>query len=137
MLNITIARYANSTVQDLDCGEIKFESADLGLSETYTLDRDSKVSGKLVLHKATYKTISEKFLDGKLAPIQIVQIREPCWIGLAPSSALVVSMVMALKERFSLGIDPYETAQLCYEIEREVAGLAGGKQDQHGHVRGA
>ena len=137
VINVTISRYANASVEDNDNDEIEFESADLGLYEVYKLDDVLEISGVLVLHKATYVTICDRYLGGQRLPIKIVtDVESPMGSGLGSSSAVVVSIVMALKERFALALDPYTTAQLCYEIEREVAGFAGGKQDQYASTFG-
>ncbi len=51
--------------------------------------------------------------------------------GLGSSSAICVALVGALAAHARVGLDPYQLAELAYRIEREDAGIRGGRQDQY------
>jgi D-glycero-alpha-D-manno-heptose-7-phosphate kinase len=51
--------------------------------------------------------------------------------GLGTSSALVVAIVGAFKQSLKLPLTSYDIAELAYHIERNEAGIKGGRQDQY------
>lgn len=131
ILNVTIGRYAFATIELLDDPVLQFEAQDLDRSEELLLTAELPLDEGLVLHRAVYNVIVAKFLGGKARAMRIsTQVESPMGSGLGSSSALVVAMVEALRETFQLPLGEYDVAHLAFYIEREVAGLAGGRQDQ-------
>lgn len=131
ILNVTIGRYANATVELLDEPKLRFASLDLNQSEQLSCGVPVPLDTGLVLHRAAYNTIMAHFNDGHQIPMAITtHVESPIGSGLGSSSALVVAIVEAIREALRIPLGEYEVAHLAYHIEREVAGLAGGQQDQ-------
>jgi D-glycero-alpha-D-manno-heptose-7-phosphate kinase len=88
--------------------------------------------GTVDLHKAVYNRIIADYLGGNPQPIRLSSMSEsPPGSGLGSSSAVVVAMVQALTEFFSIPLSEYDVAHLAFQIERVDLDLAGGKQDQY------
>jgi len=131
ILNVTIGRYAHATITFHDDPVLRFSALDLDQSEELPLAAALPLDGGLRLHRAVYNVIIERFNAGKPQGMTITtQVDSPMGSGLGSSSALVVAMVEAMREAFQLPLGEYDVAHLAYYIERDVAGLAGGRQDQ-------
>lgn len=131
VLNVTIGRYANATVIFHDEPVLRFAALDLGTQEELPLSSDLPLNGGLILHRAVYNVIISRFCDNKPQGMSIItQVESPMGSGLGSSSALVVAMIEAMREAFQLPLGEYDVAHLAYDVERNVAGLAGGRQDQ-------
>lgn len=129
VLNVTIDRFAWTTIIKTHDENVIFRSEDLGLQTCLKFDSEL---GILPLHKATYLTMMEKFNAGKYIPLLISTSCEvPRGSGLGASSTIVVSMVKAYAELLGLTLDDYEIANLAVYIERERCGFQGGLQDQY------
>ena len=64
-------------------------------------------------------------------PVKITTFVEaPPGSGLGSSSALVVALVSAIAEYYSIPLGEYDVAEYAVEIERNICNLPGGKQDQ-------
>jgi len=132
VLNVTIARYAVTTIEPRDDGRVHFVSNDLGAEEelaaapAYPLDRG------LRLHRALYNRIVRDFNAGQPLSLTLTSSVDcPMGAGLGASSALVVSMIGAYRTWLGLPLGDFDIAHLAYEIERIDLGMAGGRQDQY------
>ncbi|EMQ4857684.1 dehydrogenase [Morganella morganii] len=133
VLNATINMYSYAFIDDeIDDKSIIFEAKDLGITESIDLNHNISIAGKLMLHRAVYKKVMEKYNNGKYIPLRLTtQSDAPPGSGLGSSSTMVVTMLEAFRQLLSLPLGEYDLAQLAYEIERQDCSLAGGKQDQY------
>jgi len=132
VLNATIDRYVYATVTTLDRQAAEFEILEKNTRVQYELAGMYPMDGTLDLHKAVYNRIVADFLGGNPQAIRLSSMSEsPPGSGLGSSSAVVVAMVQAMVEFFSIPLKEYDVAHLAYQIERVDLGLAGGKQDQY------
>ena len=132
VMNASIDKYAHATV-DPGEGGITLEAVDRSAA---AVDCDPQAvaaqSGPLQLLAGSYLRISRDYLGGERPPLRLRSWSDaPPGSGLGSSSTLVVALVTALAEHFSLALGEYEIARLAYEIERVDLRLAGGKQDQN------
>ena len=78
-----------------------------------------------------------KNYDIPISPISITtRCDAPPGSGLGSSSAITVSIVSALAKYHSVPLSDYDIATVAYDIERNVCGLPGGKQDQYASAFG-
>jgi D-glycero-alpha-D-manno-heptose-7-phosphate kinase len=132
ILNATIDYYAYAALQPLDNGMVEFVSADLHESTAYPAQPVLKNDGHLDLFKAVYNHVVLHFNAGKPLSLRIsTHVDVPSGSGLGSSSTLVVAMLAAFVEWLNLPLGDYELAHTAFVIEREEAGLQGGKQDQY------
>lgn len=133
ILNATISMYAHCFLNDdIEGSKVKFNAADLGIEEVYSLSEIRDCNTNLQLHLAVYLKIVDIFNGGKLFPIEIITFSDaPPGSGLGSSSTMVVAMLEAFKQLLSLPLGEYDLAHLAFEIERLDCGLEGGKQDQY------
>ena len=132
VINAAINKYAYTTIETNNNNIVKFVSADLGLSAEYNATSVIQNDGVLDLYKAVYNRIVKQFNNGEALSLTITTYCEaPAGSGLGSSSALVVSMITAYSELLNMPLGEYDLAHLAYEVERNDAGLNGGKQDQY------
>lgn len=132
VLNVTIGKYAITTIEDICDKKIIFKSDDIGISTEIELKEKVTYNKKLDLLKAVYNYFINKYNDGKNISIKVTTFCDaPPGSGLGASSTLMVSLVNAFAEYFNIGLGEYELAHLAFLIERNELGLAGGKQDQY------
>lgn len=137
VLNATINMYAHSFLEHSISKTAEFHAFDLNIKDSIDLDSEVKIEGPLLLHRAVYKKIMDRFNDSKYIPIKMITFCDsPPGSGLGSSSAIVVSMIEAYKEFLSLPLGEYDIAKLAYEIERLDCNLSGGKQDQYASAFG-
>ena len=132
VLNATIDRYAYAAIRTLDEPAVRFVSSDREVAGAYRMGEPFPGDGKLMLHKAVYRTMVERFNGGKPLPLEMTTFCDaPVGSGLGASSTLVVVMVRAFAELLNLPLDDYAIARLAFQIERIDCGLQGGRQDQY------
>ena len=126
VLSTTIDKYAYCTLVERGDDSINVKSLDYDIVTKYHVNDKLKYDGKLDLVKAAIKVLEVRngfdlFLHSDAPPGS----------GLGTSSALVVALVGAFKQWLKLSLTDYDIAELAYHIEREEAGIRGGKQDQY------
>lgn len=129
VLSATIDRYAYATIEP-GGDRIAVESLDYDVSVEYALDEEFVYDGQLDLAKA----VIDRFrADRGLAGGMSVRLHNdaPPGSGLGSSSAICVALIGALATHLGVSMDPYELAELAYRVEREDAGIKGGRQDQY------
>lgn len=132
VLNVTISKYAITTIDDNISGNIRFKSDDIGMEVVYDLKDLISYTGELDLLKAAYLYFMRTYNKGANIPMSVTTFCDaPSGSGLGASSTLMVSLVHAFAEYFNVGLGEYELASLAFNIERNELGLAGGKQDQY------
>lgn len=133
VMNVTIDRYAYAFIDETKDGKVRFHALDAELAEEFDPD-DGPIAaqGGLRLLKGVYARVVRDYLSGVQPALRVQTFCDaPPGSGLGSSSTLVVALLQAFVEHFSLPLGEYEVAHLAYEIEREDLQLAGGKQDQY------
>lgn len=132
IMNVTIDRYAYAIVTAGERNESTFHALDGGHEEFHSCSTAIDCGGPLQLLKGVYARVSRDFLGGERPPLAVKTFSDaPPGSGLGSSSTMVVALLQAFVEYFSLPLGEYEVAQLAYDIERKDLKLAGGKQDQY------
>jgi len=132
ILNATIDYYAYASLEPLENGRVEFESADLRANASYEATPVLANDGRLDLFKAVYNHVVRNFNNGQPLSLRIsTRVDVPAGSGLGSSSTLVVAMLAAYCEWLNMPLGDYELAHTAFVIEREEAGLQGGKQDQY------
>jgi len=126
VLSTTIDKYAYCTFAEREDDSINVHSLDYDIVARYHVNGELKSDGKLGLVKAAIRTMNiqhgfDLFLHSDAPPGS----------GLGTSSALVVALVGAFKQLLRLPLTNYDIAELAHRIEREEAGIRGGRQDQY------
>lgn len=132
VMNVTIDRYAYAIVAPGDGRQTCFHALDVRHEETFSCSEGIVQGGALQLLKGVYARVCRDFLDGDHPSLTVKTFSDaPPGSGLGSSSTMVVALLQAFVEYFSLPLGEYEVAQLAYDIERKDLKLAGGKQDQY------
>ena len=98
---------------------------------TLSADEQVELDPALMLHRAVYRHFVDRYHEGVNIPLTLTTYCDaPVGSGLGASSTLVVAMIRVFSEFLNIPLDDYAIAGLAYDIEREVCGLAGGRQDQ-------
>lgn len=125
-LSTTIDKYAYCTLAIREDKSVVIKSLDYNIDTRYSLDQEFQYGGEMDLVKATIKVMKVKqgldlFLHSDAPP----------GCGLGTSSTMAVALVGVFKHWLKLPLTDYDIAELAYHIEREEAGIKGGKQDQY------
>jgi len=130
VMNAAIDKFAYAIIDESPDGVAQFHALD---SDAQWRDDASGASpGQVRLLVGVYERIVRDFLDGRRPPLRIrTHSDAPPGSGLGSSSTMVVALLTAMCEYFTLPLGEYEVAHLAYAIEREDLALAGGKQDQY------
>lgn len=134
VLNATIDLYTYATLEVTgDSDRADFVTKDTNQQCSLDLNDDLwSEPGPLELHRAVFRRIVRDYLGGRPTGCRLTTYCEaPPGSGLGSSSTLVVTMVKAFVEAFALPLGEYDIAHLAYVIERNDAGLMGGRQDQY------
>ncbi len=130
-LNATVNLCAYCTVEDTDDGKLTINSYDSNCFKSFPLSGELEIDSEATLIKGVCNRIMRDF-GIRPCPMKITTYNDaPAGSGLGTSSTMVVCILKALAEKFSLPLGDYEIARLAYEIERTDLGLSGGRQDQY------
>ena len=131
VLSSTIDKYAYCTLITRDDNAVSVKSMDYNIAAKFNVNGELRYDGKLDLVKATIHR-----LEIKTGFDLFLHSDSPPGTGLGTSSALVVAIVSAFKQWLRLPLTPYDIAELAYHIERDEAGIKGGRQDQYASTFG-
>lgn len=134
VMNATINKYAYAVIgpHPTSTELVAFHAIDMEHAEEVSCAEEISVDGSLRLLKGVYRRIVKDYLAGEQVSLSVRTYSDaPPGSGLGSSSTMVVALVQAFVEYFSLPLGDYEVAHLAYEIERKDLMLAGGKQDQY------
>ena len=126
VLSTTIGKYAYCTLIGRKDDSINVRSLDYDIVASYRINGEMKYDGSLGLVKAAIHAMNVRngfdlFLHTDAPPGS----------GLGTSSALVVAIVGAFRQWLKLPLTSYDLAELAYHIERDEAGIKGGRQDHY------
>lgn len=131
ILNATINLYAYCTIEETEDDKITINAFDADCCKSYPAEKYLTIDGDAILIKGVYNRVVKDFgIEPKSFRITTYN-DAPVGSGLGTSSTMVVCILKAFVEWFSLPLGDYEIARLAYEIERKDLGLSGGKQDQY------
>jgi D-glycero-alpha-D-manno-heptose-7-phosphate kinase len=132
ILNATIGHYAYASIEPLQTGVVQFASCDQNRVAEYNSSEILQPDGNLDLLKYAHNHAVRRFNAGQPLSLRLTtRVDVPSGSGLGGSSTLVVATLSAYAEWLNYPLDDYDLAQTAYAIEREEAGLQGGRQDQY------
>jgi D-glycero-alpha-D-manno-heptose-7-phosphate kinase len=132
VLNATIDAYAYCHLAPTTENRIRFTAVDRQESFTAESNAELQRKGPLPLHRAVHNRIVRDFNRGEPLSLNLTTASDaPFGSGLGASSTLVVAIIQAYAEWLNLPLGEYDVAQLAFSIEREDAGMLGGRQDQY------
>jgi len=132
VLNATIDMYAYCHLEPLNDGRVEFVTLERGERFSAAATPELPLEGGFILHKAIYNRIVRQFNGGRPLAVRLSTNSDaPVGSGLGASSTLVVAVLQGWVEWLKLPLGEYDVAQLAFQIEREDAGLLGGRQDQY------
>lgn len=131
VLCATIANYTRVTLYPRADRQVRIRSVDLGYMSQYQIDEAPVFDGMMDLIKATIARLGcNRGFDLDISS------EAPPGSGLGGSSALISSVIGAVAQFQNVSLDPYQIAEMNYQIERKDLGIPGGAQDQYGTTFG-
>ncbi|SMH72295.1 GHMP family kinase ATP-binding protein [Candidatus Nitrosotalea okcheonensis] len=132
VIGSTISKYAYSTLTQQNSGKNTVIIRSLDFDLVTVLDFKAKFfdvsyDGRSDLAKAVLKVLKPKKLGFEI----ITACDAPPGTGLASSTAVIISLVGALKEFMEKPLTSYEIAEMAHAIERRELAIKGGHQDQY------
>lgn len=128
-VNITIGLYAHVSITTLSVKKTVFQSLDT--RESVEFDTDSYFpTNQLSLLVGVYNEMMKMFQCKGISAYIVCHCDAPIGSGLGTSSAIVVACIEAFLKYLNRELGKYDKAYLAYEIERNILGFSGGKQDQ-------
>lgn len=132
ILNATIGHYAYASIEPIDKPLVQFISCDQNESEEYESIPKLEPDGHLDLLKFVHNHVVREFNGNQPLNVRLMtRLDVPSGSGLGGSSTLVVAVLKAYSEWLNFPLGDYELARRAHQIEREEAGLRGGRQDQY------
>jgi D-glycero-alpha-D-manno-heptose-7-phosphate kinase len=132
VLNATIDAYAYCHLAPTTDKCVRFAALDRKESFSVESDAPLTLDGPLPLHRAVHNRIVRDFNRSEPLSLNLTTASDaPVGSGLGASSTLVVAIIQAYAEWLKLPLGEYDVAQLAFSIEREDAGMLGGRQDQY------
>ena len=132
ILNATIGHYAYASIEPLEQAVVQFISCDQEKTAEYEAVGEIRPDGNLDLLKFVHNHAVRRFNAGEPLSLRLTtRVDVPSGSGLGGSSTLVVAALKAYAEWLNYPLDDYDLAHTAYVIEREEAGLRGGRQDQY------
>jgi len=132
ILNATIGHYAYASIEPLEEPLVQFTSCDQDQSAEYKSIAQLEPDGRLDLLKFVHNHVVREFNGSRPLNLHLLtRLDVPSGSGLGGSSTLVVAVLKAYSEWLNFPLDDYELASRAHKIEREEAGLRGGRQDQY------
>jgi len=132
ILNATIGYYAYASIEPLDNGKVQITAGDSQETVEYSAANQLPADGKLDLLKHVHNYAVSAFNSARPLSLRLAtRVDVPAGSGLGGSSTLVVAVLKAYAEWLNVPLDDYQLAHTAYVIEREEAGLQGGRQDQY------
>ncbi len=132
VLNATINLFAYCSIESLDEKKIEINSFDNNFQGVYATSRELPLADNgAILIKGVYNRLMRDY-GCTPEPMRITTFSDaPAGSGLGTSSTMVVAIIKAFCEWYSLPLGDYEISRLAYEVERIDLNLSGGKQDQY------
>jgi D-glycero-alpha-D-manno-heptose-7-phosphate kinase len=134
VLSATVNRYAYASIRR-NGANFEIRSLDYDSTVSFAFDEDVVFDGQLDLAKAVIDWSRSTGLVNEGVEV-FLHNDAPPGSGLGSSSALTVALIGALAEYGGVKLTPYEMAELAYKVERQDAGIKGGRQDQYASVFG-
>lgn len=129
VLNACIDRFAYTTISP-GGSSLVVSSLDYDCAVDCALDDPFIYDGQLDLAKSTLDWFRRN--HGLDEGVEVLLHNDaPPGSGLGSSSAITVALIAALTRHLRRSFDEYEVAELAYRIEREDAGISGGRQDHY------